>query len=142
MNAKTLLVLVVAAAAAIKSCMAVECGIGRRIYWCVACCGHRCCPTATTTTTMTTTATSPWSSPVVLIRKKDGNVRFCVNYKALNAITPQDQFPLLRIDDILDRLGGSTWFTSLDLKSGYWQISMHADSIPFHNGVSDPGRAL
>ena len=73
---------------------------------------------------------SPWSSPVVMIRKKDGSVRFCVNYKAINAVTPQDQFPLPRIDDILDRLAGSVWFSCLDLKSGYWQVKVHENSIP------------
>jgi hypothetical protein len=51
------------------------------------------------------------------------------NYKAINLVTPQDQFPLPRIDDILDRLAGSAWFTCIDLKSVYWQIKMHDDSI-------------
>ena len=72
---------------------------------------------------------SPWSFPVVLIEKKDGSVRFCVDYRKLNAITLQDQFPLPRIDDILDRLAGSIWFTTIDLKSGYWQVRIHRNSI-------------
>ena len=58
MHAKISSLLLVVAAATINKSMAVECGIGRRIYWCVACCGHRCCPTATTTTTTTTTTMS------------------------------------------------------------------------------------
>ena len=67
---------------------------------------------------------SPWSFPVVLIPKRDGTSRFCVDYRKLNAITLQDPFPIPRIDDIIDRLNGSKWFSALDLKAGYWQIQM------------------
>ena len=73
---------------------------------------------------------SPWSFPVVMIPKKDGSKRFCVDYRKLNAITQQDCFPMPRIDDILDRLGKSRYFTAIDLKSGYWQIKLSDDSIP------------
>ena len=72
---------------------------------------------------------SPWSFPVVLPSKPDGTSRFCVDYRKLNEITLQDNFPLPRIDDILDRLSGSQYFTALDLKSGYWQMEMHPNSI-------------
>ena len=65
---------------------------------------------------------SPWSSPVVMVRKKDGSQGFCVDYRALNAVTKVDTYPLPRVDDLLDRLGGSRYFTTLDLASGYWQI--------------------
>ena len=71
---------------------------------------------------------SPWASPVVLVRKKDGTLRFCVDYRALNSVTKPDLFPLLRINDLLDQLGKCKCFTTLDLKSGYWQIKVHADS--------------
>jgi hypothetical protein len=67
-------------------------------------------------------SSSPWSSPVVIIKKKDGSPRFCVDYRRLNLITERDVYPLPRIDDILDRLAGSQYFTTLDLKAGYWQI--------------------
>lgn len=67
---------------------------------------------------------SPWSSPVVLVRKKTGEVRFCVDYRRLNEVTKKDVYPLPRIDDILDRLGGSKYFSQLDLASGYWQVRM------------------
>lgn len=65
---------------------------------------------------------SPWSSPVVIINKKDGSPRFCVDYRKLNSITERDVYPLPRIDDLLDKLTGSQYFTTLDLKAGYWQI--------------------
>ena len=71
---------------------------------------------------------SPWASPVVLVRKRDGTLRFYVDYRALNSVTKPDVFPLPRINDLLDQLGKSRYFTTLDLKSGYWQIKVHADS--------------
>ena len=66
---------------------------------------------------------SPWASPVVLVRKKDGTLRFCVDYRGLNSVTKLDQFPLPHIDDLLDQLGKSHYFTTLDLVSGYWQMT-------------------
>ena len=69
-------------------------------------------------------ARSPWSSPVVLIPKKDGSVRFCVDFRKLNAVTVRDTFPLPRIDDIIPLLGKKKFFVGLDLASGYWQVPM------------------
>ena len=71
---------------------------------------------------------SPWASPIVLVQKKDGGVRFCVDYRKLNRITKLDEFPLPRIDDTLDLLSGARYFTTLDLASGYWQVAMEPSS--------------
>jgi len=65
---------------------------------------------------------SPWAAGVVLASKKDGSIRFCVDYRRLNKITKREVYPLPRIDDSLAALGNKCWFTSLDLASGYWQI--------------------
>ncbi|UYV63918.1 K02A2.6-like [Cordylochernes scorpioides] len=67
---------------------------------------------------------SPWSSPVILVRKKVGTWRFCVDYRRLNKITKKDVYPLPCIDDALDSLAGSSYFSTMDLRSGYWQIEV------------------
>ena len=68
---------------------------------------------------------SPWSFPVVIVDKKDGSKRFCVDFRKLNQVTKKNSYPLPVIDDILALLGKAKYFTSLDLKSGYWQVLMN-----------------
>ena len=69
-------------------------------------------------------STSPWSSPIVMVRKKDGAWRFCIDFRKLNDVTHKDAYPLPRIDETLESLSGSTLFTTLDLASGYWQVEL------------------
>ena len=68
---------------------------------------------------------SPWASPVVLVKKKDGTSRFCIDYRKVNTVTRKDAYPLPRLDDLLDTLAGSRLFSTLDLVSGYWQVEIH-----------------
>ena len=74
---------------------------------------------------------SPWASRVVLVQKEDGSLCFCIDLRCLNARTIKDAYSLPRIEETLDCLNGAKYFTSLDLKSGYWQVEMDEDSKPF-----------
>ena len=82
---------------------------------------------------------SPWSSPIVLVRKKDNTFRFCIDYRKLNAITIRDSHPIPRQDDSLDALNSSSFFSVMDLSSGYWQVPLHPndkEKTAFTTGTS------
>jgi hypothetical protein len=83
---------------------------------------------------------SPWASPIVLVKKKDGSTRLCCDYRRLNDVTVKDAYPLPRIQDALASLSGSTWFSTMDCAQGYWQIGMapedrHKTAICTHKGL-------
>ena len=73
---------------------------------------------------------SPWGAPVLFAPKKDGGLRMCLDYRALNKLTVKNKCPIPRIDEIFDRLQGAEYFTSLDLRSGYYQIRVRDEDIP------------
>ena len=74
---------------------------------------------------------SPWSSPIVLVRKKDGKLRFCIDLRKLNQRTVRDNYSLPKVEHMLEQLIGSEWFCTLDLKSGYWQVELTEESKPY-----------
>ena len=75
-------------------------------------------------------STSPYAAPILFVKKNDGSLRMCIDYRALNRITVRNQYPLPRIDDLLDQLAGASVFSSLDLQSGYHQIRITEEDRP------------
>ncbi|GJW99293.1 putative reverse transcriptase domain-containing protein [Tanacetum coccineum] len=73
---------------------------------------------------------SPWGAPVLFVKKKDGSLRMCIDYKELNKLTIKNRYPLSRIDDLFDQLQGSRYFSKINLQSGYHQLRVHEDDIP------------
>ena len=83
---------------------------------------------------------SPWASPVVLIPKADGSIRFCIDYRRVNDVTLPDAFPLPRVEDLIDKIGQSRYLTKIDLSRGYWQVPMDENSIPISAFVTPHGQ--
>ncbi|WOH01704.1 hypothetical protein DCAR_0521089 [Daucus carota subsp. sativus] len=73
---------------------------------------------------------SPWGAPVLFVKKKDGSMRLCIDYRELNRITVKNRYPLPRIDDLFDQLQGAKYFSKIDLRSGYHQLRVKASDIP------------
>ncbi|KAD7478331.1 hypothetical protein E3N88_01467 [Mikania micrantha] len=73
---------------------------------------------------------SPWGAPVLFVKKKDGSFRMCIDYQELNKLTIKNRYPLPRIDDLFDQLQGATYFSKIDLRSGYHQLRVHEDDVP------------
>ena len=70
-------------------------------------------------------SSSEWASAPVLIRKRDGTLRWCIDYRALNAVTKKDLFPMPLVEQCIDALEGNVWFTKLDANSAYWQVKVN-----------------
>ena len=83
---------------------------------------------------------SPWAAPVILVKKKDGSHRLCMDYRHLNSVTKPDPFPLPRIDKLLDGLGATKYISILDLEREYHQVPVHKDSIPKTAFVTHHGK--
>ena len=73
---------------------------------------------------------SPWGAPVLFVKKKDGSMRMCIDYRELNKLTIKNRYPLPRIDDLFDQLQGAKYFSKIDLRSGYHQLRVQEDDIP------------
>ncbi|KMQ84832.1 reverse ribonuclease integrase, partial [Lasius niger] len=84
---------------------------------------------------------SAWSSPVVIVKKKDGKHRFCIDFRKVNDVTERDAYPLPQITATLDKLRGARYLTTLDLKNGYWQVPLAPESRPI-TAFTIPGRGL
>ena len=74
-------------------------------------------------------STSPWGAPVLFVKKKDGSMRLCIDYRELNKVTIRNQYPLPRIDDLFDQLQGAKVFSKIDLRSGYHQLRVHDEDV-------------
>jgi hypothetical protein len=74
-------------------------------------------------------SSSPWGAPVLFVKKKDGSMRLCVDYRALNEVTIKNKYPLPKIDDLFDQLKGAKYFSKIDLRSGYYQLKIQSEDM-------------
>ena len=72
---------------------------------------------------------SPWGAPVLFVKKKDGTLRLCIDYRQLNKVTIRNKYSLPRIDDLFDQLQGAAVFSKIDLRSGYHQLKIRSDDV-------------
>jgi hypothetical protein len=85
---------------------------------------------------------SEFGSPILFVRKADGSLRLCIDYRGLNAVTRKDAYPLPRVDDTLDELKDANFYTHLDLASGFWQVrvrdkDIHKTAFQTHDGLME-----
>ena len=73
---------------------------------------------------------SQWGAPVLFVKKKDGSLRMCIDYRQLNKVTIKNKYPIPRIDDLFDQLQGASHFSKIDLRSGYYQLRVRDNDIP------------
>nr|GFC35685.1 putative reverse transcriptase domain-containing protein [Tanacetum cinerariifolium] len=74
-------------------------------------------------------STSPWGAPVLFVKKKDGSLRMCIDYRELNKLTVKNRYPFPRIDDLFDQLQGSSIYSKIDVRSGYHQLRVRDEDI-------------
>jgi hypothetical protein len=75
-------------------------------------------------------SSSSWGEPLLFVRKKDGSMRLCIDYRALNEVTVKNKYPLPRIDDLFDQLKGAKYFSKIDMRSGYYQLKIRLEDVP------------
>ena len=73
---------------------------------------------------------SPWGAPVLFVKKNDGSMRLCINYRELNKVTVRNKYPLPQINDLFDQLQGTCVFSKIDLRSGYHQLRVRSEDVP------------
>ena len=73
---------------------------------------------------------SPWGAPALFVKKKDGSMRLCINYRELNKVTVRNKYPLPQIDDLFDQLQGACVFSKIDLRFGYHQLRVRSEDVP------------